>query len=81
MRQKVNWFVTQASKQGLRTLLMGMKVVEEDEKEAFIQECLEAESDLVNRESNLEQVYDKFERNIVILGSTAVEDKLQDEVP
>lgn len=60
---------------------MGMKVVDENEKDQFIKECEEAEKDIVHRESALEKVYDKFERNICILGSTAVEDKLQDEVP
>jgi P-type E1-E2 ATPase len=29
----------------------------------------------------LEDIYDSFERNIFLLGATAVEDKLQDEVP
>lgn len=31
MEDKIDWFVTQSSKQGLRTLLMAMKVVDEDE--------------------------------------------------
>ena len=29
----------------------------------------------------MEDIYDSFERNIFLLGATAVEDKLQDEVP
>ena len=33
------------------------------------------------REMNLEKVYDKFERDIVLIGATAVEDRLQDDVP
>ena len=32
-REKTEWFLNTASKQGLRTLLMGMRVVEEKEKE------------------------------------------------
>jgi magnesium-transporting ATPase (P-type) len=31
VKKKVDWFVDQSSKQGLRTLLMGMKVVDEKE--------------------------------------------------
>lgn len=46
-----------------------------------MKECEEAEQDIVNKEANLEKVYDHFERNMVIIGSTAVEDKLQDDVP
>ena len=58
-----------------------MKVLDEEENEAFLQECKIAEQDISNREANLEAVYDKFERNMTIIGSTAVEDKLQDDVP
>lgn len=29
--EKIEWFLNTASKQGLRTLLMGMRVVEEEE--------------------------------------------------
>ena len=36
---------------------------------------------MATREANLEAIYDKFERNIVLLGATAVEDRLQDKVP
>lgn len=38
-REKTEWFLTTASKQGLRTLLMGMRIVEEKEKDAFLIEC------------------------------------------
>lgn len=55
---------------------MGMKIISEDELKKFEKECLEAESDINNREENLDKVYDKFERNIVLIGGTAVEDRL-----
>jgi len=42
----------------------------------FLKDCAEAEKDLAKREVNLEKVYDAFERNIVLIGSTAVEDRL-----
>jgi len=35
MRDKIDWFLDTASKQGLRTLLMGLKVVSEAEKDKF----------------------------------------------
>jgi hypothetical protein len=40
---------------------MGMRVVEENEKDAFLIECKQAESDLQNREEKLAEVYHKFE--------------------
>jgi phospholipid-transporting ATPase len=81
MSQKVEWFLETASKQGLRTLLMGMKVVTEQEKDSFLKECLEAEKDLINREAKLDEIYSHFETKIVLVGATAVEDRLQDDVP
>jgi phospholipid-translocating ATPase len=60
---------------------MGMKVIEQAELDTFLDDCLNAEKDINNREANLEEVYDKFERNIVLIGGTAVEDRLQDDVP
>ncbi len=53
-----------------------MRVVEEQEKDEFLAKCKEAEADLVNREKLLEEIYDAFESKIVLLGATAVEDKL-----
>lgn len=74
--QKIEWFLDTASKQGLRTLLMGMKIVSPAELEKFEADCREAEKDLNNREVLLDRVYDEFERNIVLIGGTAVEDRL-----
>lgn len=53
---------------------MGMKIVEEEEKDLFLSECAEAEKDLMNRDFKLAAVYDRFERGISLIGSTAVED-------
>lgn len=39
-------------------------------------DCAEAEKDLNNRDDLLDKVYDQFERNIVLIGATAVEDRL-----
>lgn len=78
---RVDWFLETASKQGLRTLLMGMRIVTEQEKDEFLERCKEAEKDLQNRERKLEQVYSDFEQNITLIGGTAVEDRLQDKVP
>lgn len=40
-----------------------------------------AEEDLKNRETLVEKVYSDFEKGIVLIGGTAVEDRLQDDVP
>ena len=84
MQEKIEWFLNTASTQGLRTLLMGMRVVTEEEKDRFLSELAEAEKDMANlvrRDQNINAIYDRFERGIILLGATAVEDRLQDDVP
>jgi magnesium-transporting ATPase (P-type) len=73
--------VEDASKEGLRTLLIAMKVVSQKQLEHFEKMCQLAEENIVTREVELQQVYDEFERGLVVLGATAVEDQLQDQVP
>ena len=55
---------------------MGMRIIEEKEAQAFLEKCKIAEKDLKNREKNLENVYDEFERDIILIGATSVEDRL-----
>ena len=55
---------------------MGMRIVEEKEAQYFLEKCRLAEKDLKNREINLELVYDEFERDIILIGATSVEDRL-----
>jgi magnesium-transporting ATPase (P-type) len=81
IEEKTEWFLNTASKQGLRTLLLGMRVVSQKELDQFMLDVAEAELDLKRREELLEEVYNKFERGLVLIGGTAVEDRLQDEVP
>lgn len=46
-----------------------------------MKDVAEAELDLKRRDELVEEVNNKFERGIVLIGGTAVEDRLQDEVP
>jgi phospholipid-translocating ATPase len=81
MKDRTQWFLDTASKQGLRTLLMGMRVVSQAELDKFMKDVATAEEDLKNWETLVEKVYSDFERGIVLIGGTAVEDRLQDDVP
>ena len=60
---------------------MGMKVVSEQELNEFLEKCKEAEKDLKESDRLLDEIYSNFERGIVLIGGTAVEDRLQDDVP
>ncbi len=74
-------FLDKASVKGLRTLLMAMKVIDEQEFSEFNKQMDNAEKDVLNRDKLYEEIFDKFERDLVLVGATAVEDRLQDEVP
>jgi len=54
IQDQIDWFISKASKQGLRTLLMGMKVVDDEEMRNFIHDCKEAEKEIRDRDALLE---------------------------
>ena len=76
-RENVNYF----SSLGYRTLLVGMKIISQSEYDIFSKNLKEANMSLENKEKKVEEIFDKIEQNIYLLGCTIVEDKLQDEVP
>lgn len=63
---------------GLRTLALAYKKLEESEFSDWNNEFLKAKSSIgSDRDVNLERVSDMMERDLVLVGATAVEDKLQ----
>ena len=73
--------MTSASVKGFRTLLMAMKVLDEQEIRDFLNKCEAAERNLITREKSLQTIFSDFERDLVLVGATCVEDRLQDNVP
>ncbi|GAB2240891.1 hypothetical protein Droror1_Dr00021409 [Drosera rotundifolia] len=66
----------------LRTLILAYREVEESEYKEFNEAFTEAKSSVsADRDELVDQVADQFERNLILLGATAVEDKLQNGVP
>ena len=78
---KSKYFVDYFSSQGYRTLFVGMKILSENEFQIFNNEIKKANISLQNRDKLINEIYDKMEQYIYLLGATVVEDKLQDEVP
>eukprot|EP00929_Paragymnodinium_shiwhaense_P051736 TRINITY_DN25993_c0_g1_i1.p1 TRINITY_DN25993_c0_g1~~TRINITY_DN25993_c0_g1_i1.p1 ORF type:complete len:1421 (-),score=361.72 TRINITY_DN25993_c0_g1_i1:200-4462(-) len=76
--------VDEYAKTGLRTLVIGCRefnsVDEQKELEAWLDEYRKAETAMENRKDKMQAVAGKIERDIEILGLTAIEDKLQDNV-
>ncbi|KAK8448632.1 hypothetical protein SEVIR_7G067100v4 [Setaria viridis] len=69
------------SQLGLRTLCLGWRDLEEDEYKEWSKNFQEASCSLDNRESKIAEVCHSLERDLHILGVTAIEDRLQDGVP
>ncbi|XP_041094931.1 phospholipid-transporting ATPase ID isoform X1 [Polyodon spathula] len=66
---------------GLRTLLLAYKDLEESEYEAWSERLQRASKAVDCREERLAAVYEEIEQDMMLLGATAIEDKLQEGVP
>ena len=66
---------------GLRTLVLAVRDLTEQEFTDWKAAHHLAAIAMENREDELDRVYNQIERDLVLLGATAIEDKLQDGVP
>ena len=57
-------------------MLMAMKVIDASEKDRFLEEIKAASLVKQNKEKLLDSIFDKFERDLELIGATAVEDRL-----
>ena len=69
------------SKIGLRTLLLAKRELSEKDLQNFQNKMQQANEDVTNREEKVNLCYEEIEQNLEIIGSTALEDRLQDQVP
>ncbi|KNE56612.1 phospholipid-translocating P-type ATPase, flippase [Allomyces macrogynus ATCC 38327] len=67
--------------QGLRTLTLAYRQLTKAQADAWLVEFDQASTTLVNRGDALMEVAEAIEKDLVLLGATAIEDKLQDGVP
>ncbi|KAK4392988.1 putative phospholipid-transporting ATPase 8 [Sesamum angolense] len=67
---------------GLRTLVAAYRELSEEEFKSWEEEFLEAQTSVsADRDALVDAAADKIERDLILLGATAVEDKLQKGVP
>lgn len=69
------------AREGLRTLCIAQKEIPADIYREWSQEHDIAAAAVENREEKLEVVSDAIERDLTLIGGTAIEDRLQDGVP
>lgn len=67
--------------EGLRTLCIAQRELSWSQYLKWNQKHQQAASSLDDREAKMEAVADSIERELVLLGGTAIEDRLQDGVP
>nr|XP_020137704.1 phospholipid-transporting ATPase IC [Microcebus murinus] len=65
----------------LRTLCLCYKEIEEKEFAEWNKKFMAASVATTNRDEALDKVYEEIEKDLILLGATAIEDKLQDGVP
>ncbi|QCD82674.1 phospholipid-transporting ATPase 3 [Vigna unguiculata] len=66
---------------GLRTLCLAYKELHPDVYESWNEKFIQAKSSLNDREKKLDEVAELIENDLILIGSTAIEDKLQEGVP
>mmetsp|Transcript_26466 Transcript_26466/g.82645 ORF Transcript_26466/g.82645 Transcript_26466/m.82645 type:complete len:1203 (+) Transcript_26466:451-4059(+) len=69
------------AKQGLRTLVLGYRDFTAQELEAWLTEYQTASTSVENHDQKVMDCAISAEKNLTIIGATAIEDKLQDGVP
>lgn len=79
-QEKTGEETAQLSAQGLRTLVVSQKLLSRSELENWTKEFNVASVSLTDRENLVERCIETLETNMDLIGVTAVEDLLQDDV-
>ncbi|KAK1415692.1 hypothetical protein QVD17_31477 [Tagetes erecta] len=66
---------------GLRTLCLAYKDLSPEMYESWNEKFIQAKSSLRDREKKLDEVAELIEKDLTLIGCTAIEDKLQEGVP
>lgn len=80
-KQKTSDDLDMFAGEGLRTLCLAHRELSEEEYAAWSNDYRKAQVQLVDRDEHIEAVSSRIEQHLVLLGATAIEDKLQDGVP
>jgi phospholipid-translocating ATPase len=81
LRKSTGEHLEMFAREGLRTLCIAQKEIPEAEYQAWSKRHDVAAAAVQNREEKLEEVSDAIERDLLLIGGTAIEDRLQDGVP
>ena len=79
-RYKIEADIDHFAKFGLRTLCIAYREVDHDDFDRWLAKFDCANTSLENREENVLQCYSEAENGLILLGVTAIEDRLQEHV-
>jgi phospholipid-translocating ATPase len=79
--EKTEVHLTKFAEEALRTLCLAWKEIPEERYKQWKQQYHEASTSLDNRQEKVSQIYEEIETNLLMIGASAIEDKLQDGVP
>lgn len=68
------------AREGLRTLVFGMKVLKNDEYDEWRNIYEEAKKSIDDRDKKVQKAIELIEKDLLLIGLTGVEDKLQEDV-
>ncbi|XP_059316657.1 phospholipid-transporting ATPase 3-like isoform X2 [Lycium ferocissimum] len=81
LKKRTREHLEQFGAAGLRTLCLAYRDLNPDLYESWNEKFIQAKSSLREREKKLDEVSELIEKDLVLIGSTAIEDKLQEGVP
>ncbi|KAF1799748.1 hypothetical protein V8B55DRAFT_1451201 [Mucor lusitanicus] len=81
LRDSTSADLEQFANEGLRTLCLSYRFISQDEYKPWNKKFQEAASSIHNREERVDAVCEEIEQNMLLMGGTAIEDRLQEGVP
>ncbi|KAJ5143469.1 uncharacterized protein N7515_002256 [Penicillium bovifimosum] len=81
LRRQTAEHLEEFAREGLRTLCVADRLISEEEYRSWVKNHDIAAAAITDREEKLEKVSSEIEQELMLLGGTAIEDRLQDGVP
>ncbi|XP_056151641.1 probable phospholipid-transporting ATPase VD [Lampris incognitus] len=81
IREQTQKHLDSYAREGLRTLCIAKKTLQEDEYTMWLKRQLFAETSIENREELLVESAQRLETHLTVLGATGIVDRLQEEAP
>ena len=77
---KTQEYVDAYAEEGLRTLFLGERIIPPKMYEEWNAKAQAAKLEISNREEKVDAVNEEIEKDLELIGATAIEDRLQDKV-